>query len=141
MRPILNPIIDMNIRKSLLLLSAIGGLTFGVSGLSAHCGTCGVGDAAEAEHSCPAYCEKECCAESGHALTGVVVSVNQDKRTVVVKHEDIPGVMGAMTMGFSVPEKFDLSSLEKGDQITARMMHSDDQFLIKFIEKTDPAAS
>lgn len=141
MAPILYPITDMNIRNTLLLLSAIGGLTFGVSSLSAHCGTCGVGDAAETKGSCPAYCEKECCAESGHALTGVVVSVNQDKRMVVVKHEDIPGVMGAMTMGFSVPEKFDLTSLEKGDQITARMMHSDNQFLIKFIEKTDPAAS
>ena len=141
MPPKPHPIIDMKIKNSLLLLTAIGGLTFGVSSLSAHCGSCGVGDSAEAEHSCPAYCEKDCCAESGHALVGEVVSVNTDKRMVVVKHEEIPGVMGAMTMGFSVPEKYDLSSLEKGDQITARMVHDDDQYLIKFIEVEDSAAS
>ena len=136
-----NLIIDMKIRNSLLLLAAIGGLTFGISSLSAHCGTCGVGDTAKAEHACPAACEKDCCAGSGHALVGEVVSVNSEERLVMVKHEEIPGVMGAMTMGFAVPEKFDLSTLKKGDQITAQMMHEDDQYLIKFIKKVDPTAS
>ncbi len=131
----------MNIKNTLLLLTAIGGLTFGVSSLSAHCGTCGVGDSAEAEHSCPAYCEKECCAESGHALVGKVVSIDTEKRMVVVKHDEIPGMMGAMTMGCSVPEEYDLANLTTGCMITARLIEDNDQFLIKLIEVTDPAAS
>ena len=131
----------MNIRNSLLLLTAIGGLTFGVSSLSAHCGTCGVGDAAEAEHSCPTACEKKCCAESGHALVGEVVSVDAEKRMVMVKHEEIPGVMGAMTMGCSVPESYDLANLTTGCHITARLVQENDQFLIKLIEVTDPATT
>ena len=131
----------MNIKKSLLLLTAIGGLTLGISSLSAHCGTCGVGDAAEAEHSCPAVCEKECCAESGHALTGEVVNIDSEKRMVMVKHEEIPGVMAAMTMAFAVPPKYDLSDLTTGCQITARLMHYNDQYLIKLIEVTDPATT
>ena len=141
MPTIRNLIIHMKIRNTLLLLTAISGLTFGVSSLSAHCGTCGVGDAAKADHSCSAVCEKDCCAESGHALVGQVVNVDSEKRMVVVKHQEIPGVMGAMTMGFAVPEKFDLSTLKKGDQITARMVQDDDQYLIKFIKVKDSAAS
>jgi len=131
----------MKIPKTILFLTAIVGLTFGVSSLSAHCGSCGVGETTEAKSSCPASCEKDCCIHTGHALTGVVVDVYPDRRVVMVKHEEIPGVMGPMTMGFEVPEGFDLSSLKKGDPITARMMHEDDRYLIKFIRKADPATS
>ena len=131
----------MNMKKSLLLLTAIGGLTFGVSSLSAHCGTCGVGDSAKAEHSCQAACEKECCAESGHALVGEVVSVDTEKRMVMVKHEEIPGMMGAMTMGCSVPEDYDLANLTTGCMITARLVQENDKFLIKLIEVTEPSTT
>jgi Cu/Ag efflux protein CusF len=135
------PIIDMTIKNSLLLLTAIGGLTFGVSSLTAHCGSCGVGDSAKEEHSCPADCEKECCAESGHALVGEVVSIDMEKRMVMVKHEEIPGFMGAMTMGCSVPETYDLENLTTGCRITARVIRDNDQFLIKLIEVTEPSAT
>ena len=124
-----------------MLLTAIGGLTFGVSGLSAHCGTCGVGDADVAEHSCPISCESECCAESGDALVGVVVDVNPETRMVMVEHDEIPGVMEATTKGFAVPESYDLTNLTTGCHITARLVQDNDEYLIKLIEVTEPATT
>lgn len=128
----------MNIRSSLLLPALIGGLSFAVSSASAHCGSCGVGDSAAAadhEHECGASCEEDCCADTGHALKGKVVSIDAKKRMIVVQHEAIKDVMGAMTMGFAVPEGFDLASLHAGDQINARMVQDGEKFLLKFIEK------
>ncbi|MEZ5277334.1 MAG: copper-binding protein [Opitutaceae bacterium] len=144
-------------------LALLAGSLFAVSQVSAHCGSCGVGDTAsneehadkecsascrmeccaKSEHAdkeCSASCEMECCAESGHALVGEVTNVMPDKRMVVVKHEEIEGVMAAMTMGFSVPESFDLSTLKKGDQIHARMVRDENGFLIKFITVVPPKA-
>lgn len=132
----------MKIRTSLALVSALGAFAFAASNAQAHCGTCGVGDAAKADHAhdCPVSCEEDCCAESGNALTGEVVSVKPDSHMVVVKHDEIKGVMAAMTMGFAVPEDFDLSTLKKGDHITARMVSDDNGYMIKFITVVDPKA-
>ena len=40
---------------------------------------------------------------AGHPLRGVVTRVLADKKLVLVKHEEIPGFMMAMTMAFHVP--------------------------------------
>lgn len=50
----------MKIRSYLSILGILGGLAFAAAPLSAHCGTCGAGDAKH-EHACPADCQKECC--------------------------------------------------------------------------------
>lgn len=55
-----------------------------------------------------------------HPLKGVVVEVLADKSALVVKHEDIPGVMRAMTMMFRVEAEV-LARVKKGDAITAQM--------------------
>lgn len=55
-----------------------------------------------------------------HPLKGVVVEVLADKSALVVKHENIPGVMRAMTMMFRVEAEV-LSRVKKGDAITAQM--------------------
>jgi Cu/Ag efflux protein CusF len=128
----------MNIRSSLLLTALIGGLSFAVASASAHCGSCGMGDSSAGaghEHECAASCEEDCCADTGHELKGKVVRVDAEKRMIVVQHEAIKDVMSAMTMGFSVPESFDLTSLRAGDQIRARMVKDGDHLLLKSIEK------
>jgi Cu/Ag efflux protein CusF len=131
----------MKLRTSLSLVSLLGAFTFAASNAVAHCGSCGVGDEkADHAHSCPVSCEEDCCAESGNALTGEVVSVKADKHMVVVKHDEIEGVMKAMTMGFAVPENYDLSALKKGDHIKARMVSDDNGYMIKFITVVDPKA-
>lgn len=55
-----------------------------------------------------------------HPLKGVVVDVMTDKSALLVKHEEIPGVMRAMTMLFLVDAET-IGRVKKGDAITAQM--------------------
>ncbi len=48
---------------------------------------------------------------------GVVVDVKADEGQVVIDHEDIPGMMPAMTMSFDVPDASLLEKLEPGQEI------------------------
>ncbi|KXU33906.1 hypothetical protein AXK11_00780 [Cephaloticoccus primus] len=41
----------------------------------------------------------------GPLVRGMVTRLLEDRKLVMVKHEEIPGVMRAMTMAFSVPEE------------------------------------
>ncbi len=55
-----------------------------------------------------------------HALRGVITSVLADKSAFMVKHEEIPGVMRAMTMMFKV-DATALKTFKTGDTITGLM--------------------
>lgn len=55
-----------------------------------------------------------------HLLTGVVTNVMADRQAIMVKHDEIPGVMKAMTMMFLV-EPAVLEKVKKGDAIKAHM--------------------
>src|SRR5690606_33988335 len=55
-----------------------------------------------------------------HPLRGVITAVHADRSSLMVKHEEIPGVMRAMTMLFKVDEAT-LKSAQKGQTITAMM--------------------
>jgi Cu/Ag efflux protein CusF len=64
-------------------------------------------------------------AERGHAVTGKIVSVLTDRKALLVAHEEVPGVMMAMTMSFQVdPRVLDLVKPEQN--ILARMERRDD---------------
>jgi protein SCO1/2 len=49
-----------------------------------------------------------------HAMRGMVVKVDAARRTVVVSHDSVPGVMPAMTMPFEVREARELNGLAPG---------------------------
>lgn len=70
----------------------------------------------------------------GHALKGVVVDVLAGKQSLLVKHEEIPGVMKAMTMLFHV-EADTLAAVKKGDTITARMTNEDGGWWLREVKK------
>jgi Cu/Ag efflux protein CusF len=72
------------------------------------CPTCGAATVAATEEP------------AGHPLTGVVVQVMAERQALLVKHEEIPGVMRAMTMMLRVDEQT-LKSVNAGDAITAIM--------------------
>jgi hypothetical protein len=61
----------------------------------------------------------------GHPLRGVVVDILADKQALLVKHEEIPGVMRAMTMLLKVDAPV-LSTVTKGQTITATLLDKDD---------------
>lgn len=52
----------------------------------------------------------------------MVVSLAPDSKDVVIDHEEIPDVMGAMRMGFTVPEDADRDKLQPGARITATLV-------------------
>ncbi|MBA4136583.1 MAG: hypothetical protein C0518_04625 [Opitutus sp.] len=72
-------------------------------------------------HAAPA----EKSAAKLHPLTGVIVDVMTDKGALLVKHDEIPGVMRAMTMMFRV-EADVLAKVKKGDAIKAQMGRNDE---------------
>ena len=51
------------------------------------------------------------------AAHGTVVDVARDERQVVIEHDDIPGLMPAMTMNFEVPDPALLETLAPGQVI------------------------
>lgn len=53
-------------------------------------------------------------ADGRHRVTGLVLSVDAASRSFVVSHDDIPGLMEAMTMAFEVREAGELRDLAPG---------------------------
>ena len=68
----------------------------------------------------PPAAEKKSDAARRHPLRGVVTSVDAERSALMVKHEEIPGVMRAMTMMFKV-DAATLKAVKKGDAITGQM--------------------
>lgn len=60
--------------------------------------------------------------EKRYELKGKVVMVEKEKRLVTVAHEDVAGLMPAMTMPFTVPNQADLDYLAPEDQVTATLV-------------------
>lgn len=79
-------------------------------------------------------------ASRGHALKGRVVGVLPERQSVIVKHEEIPGVMRAMTMEFKVAPEL-LGTLREGQDILARMERRDDRkwwlFQVKLLNRDE----
>lgn len=60
--------------------------------------------------------------EKRYELKGKVVMVEKEKRLVTISHEDVSGLMPAMTMPFTVPNQADLDYLAPEDQVTATLV-------------------
>lgn len=52
-----------------------------------------------------------------HAAHGVVEDVDRENAQVLIDHEQVPGLMGAMTMNFAVPDPALLERLRRGQEI------------------------
>lgn len=70
-------------------------------------------------------CNPAEAATRGHAITGRIVSLLPDRDALLIDHEEVPGVMGAMTMAFQVDPKV-LDAVKPGQRITGRMERRDD---------------
>lgn len=102
----------------------------------------------QANSSCCAPSEPACCAAATplaasdvkakrHPLRGVITAVHADRSALMVKHEEIPGVMRAMTMLFKVDEGT-LKAAKQGQTITGMMSREgSDWWLhdVKFVEE------
>lgn len=63
-------------------------------------------------------------APARHQATGMVLSTDVAQRTVLVSHDAIEGVMGAMTMAFEVRDHADLEGLAPGAAVTFTLVTS-----------------
>ncbi|MBI2515580.1 MAG: copper-binding protein [Opitutae bacterium] len=84
----------------------------------------------------PADAGKKSADAERHPLKGVIVDVYAAKGALMVKHEEIPGYMMAMTMLFKVDE-VTLRTAKKGDAITATLVERDGEY---YLEDVKPAA-
>lgn len=73
-------------------------------------------------------------------VKGVVQELKLDGRTVVIKHEAITNYMEAMTMPFRVAETNLLAGLKPGDEITFRLLVTENESWIDRIVRTGRSA-
>lgn len=78
----------------------------------------------------------ENAAPKKHALRGVITRVDAEKSTLMVKHEEIPGFMRAMTMQFKVDPKI-AAAAKAGQSITGQMYRAGNEWRlddVKFVK-------
>jgi Cu/Ag efflux protein CusF len=81
--------------------------------------------AAEKDATSAPGATKSADAPKKYPLRGVITAVVPDKSAIMVKHEDIPGVMRAMTMMFMV-DAATLKTVKTGQAITAMLSREAD---------------
>lgn len=86
----------------------------------------------------PAFAAEKKTASPRFPLRGVITRVEPDGPSLMVKHEEIPGVMRAMTMRFKVAPEV-VQKFKVGDAITALMSRVDDEWRLDQV-KAAPAA-
>lgn len=74
-----------------------------------------------------------------YQLKGQILDVKADTKEVLVRHEDIPGFMPAMTMPYKVEDGTLLSGKEPGDLITATLVVGETEAHLSKIDKTGHA--
>jgi protein SCO1/2 len=68
-----------------------------------------------------------------YELKGEVLSVDTRGQEAVIRHEEIPGFMKAMTMGYRVKDEADLAKLRPGQRIRADLVVTEDSSWIENI--------
>lgn len=70
-----------------------------------------------------------------HSTTGLVREIAVDRRSAVIRHEEIPGYMPAMTMELTVRETNELAGIGPGDTIAFRLLATDETHWIDRIRR------
>jgi protein SCO1 len=70
------------------------------------------------------------------AVRGVVHELKPQEKKAIIAHERIPGYMEAMTMPFDVKDTNELAGLRRGDEITFRLLVSEEDSWIDRVTKT-----
>ena len=66
---------------------------------------------------------------------GKVTAIRPDQTGVTLNHDDIPGLMKAMTMEFPVKDAKILDGLEVGDQVEGKLLVESGEYLITELKK------
>src|SRR4030095_1836853 len=74
-------------------------------------------------------------------VKGVVQEVLPERKKVSIAHENIPNYMSAMTMTFDVKDPRELAELQSGDEVSFRMIVTENDGWIDQIKRLRAAAS
>jgi protein SCO1 len=80
-----------------------------------------------------------CSSQKTYEMRGQILGVNRDKLEILVKHEDIPGLMSAMTMPWKVQTANMLDNIGPGDLITSEIVVKDNVGVVTKITKLGTA--
>ena len=80
-----------------------------------------------------------CSNAKTYEMRGQILAVNRDKMEILVKHEEIPGFMAAMTMPWKVQTANMLDNLGPGDLITSELVVENNQGVVTKITKLGTA--
>jgi protein SCO1 len=80
-----------------------------------------------------------CSNAKTYEMRGQILGVNRDKMEILVKHEEIPGLMSAMTMPWKVQNANMLDTLGPGDLITSEIVVDNNQGVVTKITKLGTA--
>lgn len=68
-----------------------------------------------------------------HPLRGVITGIMADRSALLVKHEEIPGVMRAMTMMFKV-DPATLKAAKEGQALTGLMSRQGNEWVLEEVK-------
>lgn len=74
-----------------------------------------------------------------YKLTGVVREINKETGQVMIRHEEIPGYMKAMTMPFDLKGQESLNELFVGDEVEGTLVVKSNDIELKNVVITNPA--
>jgi protein SCO1/2 len=80
-----------------------------------------------------------CSSAKTYEMRGQILAVNRDKMEILVKHDEIKGLMPAMTMPWKVQTANMLDNLGPGDLITSEVEVDDNQGVVTKITKIGTA--
>ena len=80
-----------------------------------------------------------CSSAKRYEMRGQILGVNRDKLELLVKHEEIPGYMAAMTMPWKVQSANMLDTIGPGDLITSELTVDGSEAVITKITKVGEA--
>lgn len=121
---------------STLLVSAI--LLRAGDSVCESCSAPVIGKLAKVDSTAPA--KESTAVPARHPLKGVIVDVLGERSALLVKHEEIPGVMKAMTMLLKV-DAATLASAEKGAAITGELVRKADGWWLENVKPVAATAS
>ncbi len=78
--------------------------------------------------------------EKHYPLQAEVISVDAPKGLIIVKHGEIPGLMPAMTMQYSVADSKQIENLQPRDKIAADLVVSESKGRLEKITLVSKAA-
>jgi protein SCO1/2 len=76
-------------------------------------------------------------ATKSYPIKGTVTAIDLKKPSVKLDHEDIPGLMQAMEMNFSVKDAKILEGIKAGDHVSGELVKDDSGMTITRLEKAE----